>query len=99
MATLKEEANTYEAPQTKNIAELDKFSVDLELHDGEGKDGDGEVFKYKFIVVDGKSYRVPGTVIGGVKALMTKLPNLKEVTVLKTGERLNTRYQVIPYQS
>ena len=96
MATLKEAALAYEPPQTLNIADLDKIPVDIELKDGEGKDSDGEVFKYKYAVVEGKNYRVAGSIIGGIKALLQKLPDLKYVSVIKQGQGMNTRYQVIP---
>jgi len=98
MATLKEQAMAYEPPTTKNIAELDKIPVNHELMDGEGKDKDGEVFRYKYMVVEGTQYRVPGSVIGGIKALLTRFPNLKHVSVLKNGEGMSTRYSVIPYE-
>ena len=97
MATLKEEAQQYEAPQTLNIADLDKIPIDIELKDGEGKNSEGEVFNYKYAVIDKKHYRVAGSIIGGIKALLDKMPDLKFVSVLKQGQGMNTRYQVIPF--
>ena len=97
MGTLREEAKAFEPKLTKNIAELDKFSVDLALEDREGMDKNGEPFSYKVTIVDGKDYRVPGSVIGGIKALLEKMPDLKEVSVIKQGDGMNTRYQVIPF--
>jgi len=97
MATIKEEAQQYEPPQTLNIADLDKIPIDLELKDGSGKNKDGEDFKYKFAVVDGKEYRVAGSILGGIKAILEKVPGLKFVQVIKQGQGMNTRYQVIPY--
>ena len=96
MATLRETALAYEPQQTLNIADLEKIPVDIELKDGSGKDKDGEVFTYKFAVIDGKQYRVAGSVIGGIKALLNKLPALKFVAVIKQGQGMNTRYQVVP---
>ena len=96
MATLKEEAMAYVPKQTKNIAELDKVPVDIEMKDGEGKDKEGNVFKYKYIVVDGEEYRVPGIVKGGIKALIEDMPSLKFVRVVRQGEGVSTRYNVIP---
>ena len=96
MATLKEEAQQYEQPQTLNIADLDKIPIDIEVLDGEGKDKDGEVFKYKYAVIAGKSYRIAGSIIGGIKAILAKMPNLKHVSVVKQGQGMNTRYTVIP---
>ena len=97
MATLKETAQAYEPPQTLNIAELDKISVSIELFDGEGTDKDGEVFKYKFAKIDGKEYRVPGSVLGQIKVILQKMPHITFVTVVKQGTGMNTRYQVMPY--
>lgn len=96
MATLREEAKVYEPPQTLNIADLDKVSVELDLKSGEGKDNNGEPFYYKYIEVEGKQYRVPGTVIGGIKAILEKLPNTKFVSVIKQGHGMNTKYNVVP---
>jgi len=98
MATLKEEAQSYEPPTTLNIADLDKIPISLELKDGEGKDKDGEVFKYKYAEVEGKQYRVAGSILGGIKAILKKIPNLTHVQVIKQGQGMNTRYTVIPYQ-
>lgn len=96
MATLREEAKAYEPPQTLNIADLEKFSVDLELKTGTGKNKKGEEFTYKYATIDGKEYRIAGTIIGGIKAILEKMPNCKYVSVIRQGEGLNTRYQVIP---
>jgi len=98
MATLREEARAYEPPLTLNIADLEKIPVDIELKDGSGKTSDGEEFKYKYVVIDGRQYRVAGSIIGGIKALLQKLPDLKYVAVVKQGSGMNTRYQVIPIQ-
>lgn len=96
MATLREEAKAYQPPQTQNIADLDKIPVDIELKDGEGTDSKGEVFKYKYAVIDGTKYRIAGSIIGGIKAILEKMPNLTHVSVIKQGQGMNTRYQVIP---
>ena len=96
MTTLKAEAQSYEPKRTPNIADLDKIPLDLELKDGEGKTKDDEVFTYKYAVIAGIEYRVPGPVIGGIKAILEKLPDCKFVSVIKTGTGRDTKYQVIP---
>jgi len=96
MATLREEAQAYEPPQTLNIADLDKIPIDIELKDGKGKTKEGEDFSYKYAVIDSKEYRVAGSIIGGIKALMEKIPDLQFVAVIRQGMGQNTRYQVIP---
>ncbi len=97
MATLKEEAMAYQPPQTLNIADLDKIPISIELKDGEGTKTDGEKFTYKYAVVNNQQYRVAGSIIGGIKALLEKMPNLEFVSVIKQGQGMNTRYQVIPF--
>ena len=96
MATLSEEASQYEKPTTKNIADLKVVSTSFPVEDREGKDSDGKVFKYKAIVVDGEEYRVPSSVLGSLKAILEKKPDLKDFSVSKTGTNLDTRYIVIP---
>ncbi|MHA2019042.1 MAG: hypothetical protein ACTSXY_12310 [Promethearchaeota archaeon] len=91
-----DEAKEYIAPTTKNIADLKEVDVDLELHDREGKDKDDEKFKYKVIVIDGEEYRVPSSVLGNLKAVLEKKPDLKKFAVSKQGTGMNTRYTVIP---
>jgi len=99
MATLKEAAQAYEPPQTLNIADLDKVPVNIEIKDGEGKDRDGEVFKYKYATIDGKDYRIAGSILGGIKAILGKIPNLEFVAVIKQGMGMSTRYQVIQWNA
>ena len=96
METLRTAAANYQAPQTLNIAELEKIPIDIELKDGSGKNREGEEFTYKYAVIEGKEYRVAGSIIGGIKALLEKLPELEFVSVIKQGQGMNTRYQVIP---
>ena len=97
MASLKESAMAYEPPTTLNIADLDKIPIDLEVKDGEGKDKEGKVFKYKYATIEGKDYRIAGSILGGIKAILQKMPGIEFVTVIKQGAGMNTRYQVIPY--
>ncbi len=98
MASLKDEAISYEPKTTLNIADLNKIPLSLELKDGNAKTKEGEEFTYKYAVIDDKEYRVAGTIIGGIKAILEKMPNLEFVSVLKSGAGRDTRYQVIPYQ-
>ena len=58
---------------------------------------DGEVFKYKYAVIDGQEYRVAGSVIGQIKTILEKMPNTKYVTVSKQGTGLSTRYIVMNF--
>lgn len=96
--TLSEFAKTFEqSSQTKNISDLKEVSTDLVLLDREGHDKDGKEFKYKVIVVDKIEYRVPTSVIGSLKAILEKKPNLKKFAVSRQGkDKENTKYTVIP---
>jgi len=96
MAKLGEKAKAYESKQTKNIADLSKVSVDLEMEERVGTDKDGKDFNYNVITVDGEEYRVPDSVLKSVKAILEENPNLKTFKVKKTGQGLSTEYTVIP---
>ena len=98
MQSIKEEAQAFTPKQTKNIAELKEVSVDLKLEDREGTDKDGNIFRYKVVVVNGEAYRVPGKVIGDLKSILEKKPGLKSFAVSKKGSGLNTLYTVIPLE-
>ena len=96
MTTLKEAAKAYTPKQTLNIADLPEVSTDLNLEDREGLDNEGKPFKYKVINLNGVDYRVPGSVIGDLKALLEEKPMLLKFKVIKKGMGMNTRYTVIP---
>ena len=96
MRTLKQEAQEYTPPQTKNISELDKVPIDLEIFEGDATDKDGNPFKYKYILFDNEKYRVPLTVLGQIKTILEKKPETKFVSVTKSGEGVKTTYQVLP---
>jgi len=100
MSKISEYVKDYEpTTKTKNIAELDKVSTDLELEDDDyefTKDGETKTVKQKVIVVDGENYRVPVTVIQQLKILIEDDPDLKSFKVKRSGStKDDTRYQVI----
>jgi len=95
MTSIKEDAQAYEPKHTKNISELEKIDVNMDIEDREGNGKDG-VFKYKVVVVDDEEYRVPGVVLGDLKAIFEQKPELKQFKVTRTGEgKAGTRYTVI----
>ena len=98
MASIKESAMAFEPKTTKNIADLKSVSVELTLEDREGTNAQQEKFNYKVIVVDGEDYRVPGKVIGDLKAILERKPDLKSFSVSKKGTGMNTIYTVIPME-
>ena len=96
MATLKEEAQTFEPKQTKNIADLPEVSTDFQVIRKVGKDNNGVEFQYMCLEINGLEYRLPGKVLGDLKIILKENPNLKRFKVVKTGTGLETRYTVIP---
>lgn len=102
MASIKEEAIAHEQKQTKNIADLEKVDVNMNIEDREGvsseKDAQGnpKIFKYKVVIVEGEEYRIPGKVLGDLKAILEKNPNLTTFNVVKQGTGMNTAYTVVP---
>jgi len=95
MGTIKDNAKAYEPPTTKNIAELERISVDLVIEEREFTRQDGTNFKVDVIVVDGEDYRMPTSVLKNLKAILEEKPDLKEFKVKKSGEGLKTEYTVI----
>ena len=96
--TLREESQGYEPQTTKNIAELEAVSLDMVTEDKKGKTKEGKEFDYKVIVVNNIEYRVPASVLGDIKAIMSAKPTLKTVRVIKKGTGMNTEYTVIPLE-
>ena len=99
MKTLKEAAENYEPQRTANIADLEKFDISEPIEEREGKDKEGNPFKYNVLVRDGEDYRVPNTVLETIQGLLAaNAKHDKEVTtfsVEKTGEGMGTKYQVV----
>ena len=87
---------------TKNIADLNEVSTDLQLEDDEFELIDDvtkqpKVVKQKVIHIDGEKYRVPVSVIQQLKIILKDNPTIKKFKVKKSGTtKADTRYQVIP---
>jgi len=96
MAQIGEMAQNYEPPQTKNIADLDKVSVKLEVFQKTFKEGTIEEFTLNLVSVDGVEHRVPTSVLSTLKDILAVRPDLEFFKVTKTGEGLKTKYSVIP---
>lgn len=98
MATLKEEAQAYEPPQTKNIADLEAVPLGVNIEDREATNKAGKPFSYKVMVLNNEEYRVPNSVLRDIQTVMEEKPELKTIKVVKKGEGLNTEYTVIPLE-
>lgn len=98
MPTIKEQAEAYEPKQTKNIADLDKVSVELEIIEQPYTDKKGKTFTINEIEINGEAYRVPDSVLKSLKAILEAKPDLKTFKVVKSGSGLSTEYTVVPLE-
>jgi len=103
MTKLDEYAKDFEpTSKTKNIADLEEVSTDIDLIDDEFEFTDKitkqvKTVQQKVIIVNGEQYRVPVSVIGQLKVVLEDNPSCKRFKVKKTGAtKDDTRYQVIP---
>lgn len=96
MTTIKDAAITFEPKTTKNITELEKVPVALDIKTEEGVDADGEAYTYNYAELNEDRYRIPNSVLASLKQILAKKPTLQYFAVTKNGEGRNTRYTVIP---
>jgi len=96
MTTLKQFAQDYVPTQMNNIADLEVVRTDVEIQEEERMNKEGDKYTVKYITVEGKEYRVPGTVVEQIQTILTAKPELSTVKVSKSGTGLGTKYQVIP---
>lgn len=97
MTTIKEEAQEYEPKQIRNIAELEKISINLELETRTYKEGTEDEYKIKVCVIDNVVYRIPNIVLGQLKEQLKENSDLNFFKVKKTGQgKEGTNYTVIP---
>ena len=95
MASIKENAEQYVPQETKNVAELKKVSVDLDIKNKVVNEGTPEEFNYNYIVVDEIEYRLPNVVLIQLKAILADNDKVTHFKVLKDGEGLKTTYLVM----
>lgn len=101
MAKLKDEAMAYKPQQmTKNIAELEYVSTDIDIEDDsfetDGDNGEKKVIKQKVAIINNERYRVPNSVLKDLKVILEDNPDMKYFKVKKSGSGLSTEYTVIP---
>lgn len=100
MTTLKDFATAYvpAVTRTENIADLPRVSTKVDILEKEGTKKDGVTkFKYHYIVIDNKEYRVPKTVIQHLQLALKFNPNLEYFKVNKEGTtKDDTKYDVEP---
>lgn len=95
MTTVKELSEAYVPKETKNIADLQQFDINLKIETKVVNEGKPEEFSYDYIELDGIEYRVPKSVLKQIKMLLEDEPNLINVKVKRQGEGLNTNYMVV----
>ena len=96
MADLKQEAKNYEPKVTKNIADLEKVPINMEVKSKTVSEGTADEFTYNYIEVEGEEYRVPASVLKSLKAIIEEKPDMAIFKVVKKGEGMKTEYTVIP---
>ena len=97
MTKLSELAQQYVAPSmTENISDAGLFSIDVDVTPETHTTKEGKEFTVQVASINGKKYRVPASVLEGIKAIMTVRKDVKMISVIKTGSGMNTKYQVIP---
>lgn len=87
-------AKAYEPKQTYNISELQEVDVNLVLEDRSGKDKDGKEFNYQVIIIEGKEYRCPPSVLEKLQEALKIRSDIKKFKVTSVGSGLNTRYSI-----
>ena len=96
MQNIKEAAKAYVPPQTLNIADLEKVSVEVPIENRIIKEGTPEEFSIMVALIGKKEYRVPGIVLKDLKLLINELPKMEHFKVIKAGSGISTQYTVIP---
>jgi hypothetical protein len=81
--------------KTKNIAELEEVSLDVQISKTSGIGKDGKDFEFSVAEVAGEDYRVPSSVFEEIQTMLESNPNLKTVKIVKKGTGMNTSYKVI----
>ncbi len=95
MTSVKDTAQAYEPKKVKTIADLEAVSVEQEIKSEVKLDSNDEKYEVSYVVVDGEKYRVPNSVLEQLQAIFKEKPDMKTFSVSKSGEGLQTKYQVI----
>ena len=95
MGNLRETSKAYEPKKTKNIADLEAVSLDVEISKTSGTDKEGKDFEFHVAKVAEEDYRVPSSVLEAIQTLLESKPQVKTIKVVKKGTGMNTSYSVI----
>ena len=89
--TLKDEADNYEPPVLKTVADLDIIDITMEI-----KEDLEATYPYKYIESNGERFKIAQSVIGTIKEIRHYNPKVETFKVTKSGEGKKTKYTVIP---
>lgn len=89
MSSLKEQAMAYVPNETKNIVDLKKVPVDIEIFEKTANKGEDNEFSYEYVEVDEVEYRVPKSVKKQLKALLAVEADTEFIAVTKTGTTMS----------
>lgn len=95
MGNLRETSKAYEPKKTKNIADLEAVSLDVQINKTSGVDQEGKTFEFHVANIAGEDYRVPSSVLEAIQTLLESKPEVKTIKVVKKGTGMNTSYSVI----
>jgi len=95
MGNLREISKAYEPKKTKNIADLEAVSLDVQISKTSGTDQEGKSFEFFVADIAGEKYRVPSSVLEAIQTLLETKPEVKTIKVVKKGAGMNTSYSVI----
>jgi len=95
MGNLRETSQAYKPKKTKNIADLEAVSLDVQISKTSGTDQEGKSFEFYVAEVAGEKYRVPSSVLEAIQTLLETKPEVKTIKVVKKGTGMNTSYSVI----
>ena len=96
MSSITDESLAYEPSTARNISELDRIDLSLDVQTFDGANDEGKAFTYKYVEVAGQRYRMPVSVLKQLKVHLEVNPKLVAFRVKKSGEGLATEYTVIP---
>ena len=95
MTKLNEMSKAYQPMTTKNICELEKVPVDIDVKENTYQKDDGTDFQVLEAEIEGQKYRIPKSVLPQLKAFLEKKPDMTHFTVSKSGSGMNTQYHVM----
>jgi len=81
MPSLRDSALIYKAK--KELFDLPKIPVDIEIKTGLFKGKDGKDIEYSFVEIDGWKYAVPGKIMSQIQMVLQSRPTTKFIKIQK----------------